>query len=61
MVKIDERNVHTFCCGSKIVVVEAAHLSALVFVLFSEKLPFCIFKGPSVEQFLILVRSFFGH
>ena len=44
----------------EIVVIESTHFSALVFVPLPEKLLLSKFESPSVEQLLILIRSFLG-
>ena len=45
----------------EIVVIESTHFSAFVFVPLPEKLLLSKFKSPSVEQLLILIRSFLGN
>ena len=61
MVEIDKRYVHMLSSRPEIVVIESTHFSAFVLVPLPKKLLLSKFKSPAVEQFLILVRSFFGN
>lgn len=60
MIEIYKRNSHFSSDGFKVMMIKVTHFSAFILSLLPKIHFFRILKSPLEEQFLILIRSFFG-